>query len=101
MHDRQEAPGSAGLGLLLVSMVSSVLLASDAVLSLPLATPAAAAALWFVALWVTVPWAERRSALAERAPRPPGAGWPAGTSRPAPHLRAPGRVDPRDIPTAS
>lgn len=98
MHDRQEAPGSAGLSL--VSMVSSVLLASDAVLSLPLAI-LAAAVLWFVALWITVPWAERRSALAERAPRPPGAGWPAGTSRPAPHLRAPGRVDPRDIPTAS
>lgn len=98
MHDRQEAPGSAGLSL--VSMVSSVLLASDAVLSLPLAI-LAAAVLWFVALWITVPWAERRSALAERAPRPPGARWPAGTSRPAPHLRAPGRVDPRDIPTAS
>jgi Family of unknown function (DUF6328) len=66
---------STGLGLLLVSMVSSVLLASDAVLAWPLAIAATAVvALWFVALWVTVPWEERRSALAEQAPRPPGAG---------------------------
>jgi Family of unknown function (DUF6328) len=92
---------SAGLGLLLVSMVSSVLLASHAVLALPLAIVATAVvALWFVALWVTVPWAERRSALAERAPRPPGAGCPLGTSRPALQPRAPGLNDARDIPTA-
>jgi Family of unknown function (DUF6328) len=92
---------SAGLALL-VSMVSSVLLASDAVLALPLALVATAAiALWFVALWVTVPWAERRSALAERAPRSRGARWPAKTSRPALHPRAPAPDEPRDISTAS
>jgi hypothetical protein len=93
---------SAGLGLLLVSMVSSVLLASDAVLPWPLAIVATAVvALWFVTLWVAVPWAERRSALTERAPRPPVVGLPAGRSRPALHPRAPERDAPRDIPTAS
>ena len=93
---------SAGLALLLVSMVSSVLLASDAVLALPLALVATAAiALWFVALWVTVPWAERRSALAERGPRSRAARWPAKTSRPALHPRAPAPDEPRDISTAT
>jgi hypothetical protein len=93
---------SAGLGLLLVSMVSSVLLASDAVLPRPLAVGATAVvALWFVALWVAVPWAERRAALAERAPYRPAAGWPAGASRPALHPRAPASDEPRDISTAS
>jgi hypothetical protein len=93
---------SAGLGLLLVSMVSSVLLASDAVLPRPLAIGATAVvALWFVALWVAVPWAERRAALAERAPGRPAPDWPAGTSRPALHPRTPASDEPRDISTAS
>lgn len=52
---------AAGLGLLLVSMVSSVLLASDAVLPRAVALAVAAiVGVAFVALWAVAPWVERR-----------------------------------------
>ena len=53
---------SAGLVLLLVSMVASVLLAVDAVLSRELAIVVTVpVAIWFVGLWAIRPWAERGS----------------------------------------
>ena len=50
---------SAGLALLLLSMVSSVLLAIDAVLPRPLAMALAGlVGIWFVVLWLIAPWWE-------------------------------------------
>lgn len=51
---------SGGLAFLLVSMVGSVLLVTDFVAGRVLATiVSAAAAVWFVMLWVVLPWRRR------------------------------------------
>jgi hypothetical protein len=51
---------SAGLVLLLVSMVASVLLAVDAVVSRGLALIVAVpVAIWFIGLWAVLPWYQR------------------------------------------
>ncbi len=53
---------TAGLALLLLSMVSSVLLAIDAVLPRPFAIAVAAmVGCWFVVLWMIAPWWELRT----------------------------------------
>jgi hypothetical protein len=52
----------AGLSLVIVSMVSTVLLAADRVLGRAAALAVAAGTgVWFLLLWVVIPWLNRRS----------------------------------------
>src|SRR3954463_5502028 len=51
---------TGGLAFLLISMVSSVLLVTDYILSRPVAfVVTGAAGLWFLAFWVAIPWFRR------------------------------------------